>query len=68
MIYVKIIPLQAIMPIIGGEMRMLGGLGLTVIDELHLLSDGERGALLEINLLKVLWRAFGTRILNEYLG
>nr|XP_023664210.1 helicase POLQ-like isoform X1 [Paramormyrops kingsleyae] len=46
------------------EAGRLQGLGLVVVDELHMLGEGKRGALLEMTLAKVLYVSSSTQIIG----
>ncbi|XP_051960498.1 helicase POLQ-like [Xyrauchen texanus] len=46
------------------EMDRLGNIGLVVVDELHMLGDGNRGAILEMTLSKILYMSKSTQIIG----
>ncbi|XP_048876211.1 helicase POLQ-like isoform X2 [Brienomyrus brachyistius] len=46
------------------EAGRLQGLGLVVVDELHMLGEGKRGAVLEMTLAKVLYVSSSTQIIG----
>ncbi|KAB5549000.1 hypothetical protein PHYPO_G00062180 [Pangasianodon hypophthalmus] len=46
------------------ETKRLDDIGLVVVDELHMLGDGSRGAILEMTLAKVLYISKGTQIIG----
>nr|XP_020492625.1 helicase POLQ-like [Labrus bergylta] len=46
------------------ESSRIGNLGLVVVDELHMLGDGSRGAIIEMTLAKVLYMSKSTQIIG----
>ncbi|XP_053920377.1 helicase POLQ-like isoform X2 [Cuculus canorus] len=46
------------------ETERIGDLGLVVVDELHMLGEGSRGATLEITLAKILYTSKNTQIIG----
>ncbi|XP_051533480.1 helicase POLQ-like isoform X1 [Myxocyprinus asiaticus] len=46
------------------ETDRLGNIGLVVVDELHMLGDGNRGAILEMTLSKILYMSKSTQIIG----
>ncbi|NXY77088.1 HELQ Helicase, partial [Glareola pratincola] len=46
------------------ETERIDGLGLVVVDELHMLGEGSRGAMLEITLAKILYASKNTQIIG----
>ncbi|XP_063744846.1 helicase POLQ-like isoform X2 [Eleginops maclovinus] len=46
------------------ENQRIDDLGLVVVDELHMLGDGSRGAIIEMTLAKVLYTAKSTQIIG----
>lgn len=46
------------------ETERIGDLGLVVVDELHMLSEGSRGAILEMTLAKILYTSGSTQIIG----
>ncbi|XP_044029517.1 helicase POLQ-like isoform X2 [Siniperca chuatsi] len=46
------------------ETGRIGDLGLVVVDELHMLGDGSRGAVIEMTLSKVLYMSKSTQIIG----
>ncbi|CAJ1069888.1 hypothetical protein NFI96_018502%2C partial [Xyrichtys novacula] len=46
------------------ETDRIGDLGLVVVDELHMLGDGNRGAIIEMTLSKVLYTSQSTQIIG----
>ncbi|XP_071009232.1 helicase POLQ-like [Oncorhynchus clarkii lewisi] len=46
------------------ETNRLGNVGLVVVDELHMLGDGSRGAIIEMTLAKVLYISKSTQIIG----
>ncbi|NWI93760.1 HELQ Helicase, partial [Pitta sordida] len=46
------------------ETERIGDLGLVVVDELHMLGEGSRGAILEITLAKILYTSKSTQIIG----
>ncbi|XP_074547225.1 helicase POLQ-like [Halichoeres trimaculatus] len=46
------------------EMNRMENLGLVVVDELHMLGDGSRGAIIEMTLAKVLYTSKRTQIIG----
>ncbi|NXA12620.1 HELQ Helicase, partial [Sapayoa aenigma] len=46
------------------ETERINGLGLVVVDELHMLGEGSRGAILEITLAKILYTSKDTQIIG----
>ncbi|XP_019381493.1 PREDICTED: helicase POLQ-like isoform X3 [Gavialis gangeticus] len=46
------------------ETRRIGDLGLVVVDELHMIGEGSRGAILEMTLAKILYTSKTTQIIG----
>ncbi|KAJ7327179.1 hypothetical protein JRQ81_016938 [Phrynocephalus forsythii] len=46
------------------ETGRISGLGLVVVDELHMLGDGSRGAILEMTLAKIIYASKTTQIIG----